>query len=118
MNCFLFSFPCHCRKKPKVVCEKSKKQQRHFEVTSDDLWFIRDELAGKKSNLGKTCKTNREVNDKVHDLNQQTSKYVETLALLHANFERICTEKEVEGAIWPGLRRVSENAFRNPCSLH
>ena len=34
---------------------------------------------------------------KVHDLNQQEMKYVETLALLYANFEQICTEKmEVE----------------------
>ena len=33
----------------------------------------------------------------VYELNQQASKYVETLALLYANFERICTEKkEVE----------------------
>ena len=30
-----------------------------------------------------------EADDKVNEWNQQASKYVETLALLHANFERI-----------------------------
>ena len=38
-----------------------------------------------------------DANDKVCDLNQQASKYLETLALLHSNFKQICTEKkEVE----------------------
>ena len=68
-----------------------------MQQTADDVWCIRDKLAGKTSSLGKTYKTNREANEKVYDLNQQASKYVETLALLHANFEQICTEKrEVE----------------------
>ena len=31
---------------------------------------------------------------RVYELNQQALKYVETLALLHANFERICAEKK------------------------
>ena len=78
------------------VAKKSKMQQRYLNVTSDDLWCIRDKLAGKKSSLGKTYETNSEANDKVHELNQQSSKYVETLALLKANFERNCAEKEVE----------------------
>ena len=46
-------------------------QQKYFDEHSDDLWCIRDKLAGKKSSLDKTYKTNMEVNDKVHDLNQQ-----------------------------------------------
>ena len=74
--------------------KKSKMQQRYLNVTSDDPWCIRDKLAGKKSSLGKTYKTNREAHDKVYELNQQASKYVETLALLYANFERICAEKK------------------------
>ena len=79
------------------VGKKSKMQQKYLNVTSDDLWCIRDKLAGKKSSLGKTYKTNREANDKVYDLNQQASKYGETLTLLYANFEQTCTEKkEVE----------------------
>ena len=79
------------------VGKKSEMQQKYLNVTSDDLWRIRDKLVGKKSSLGKTYKTNREANDKVHDLNQQASKYVETWALLYSNFEQICTEKkEVE----------------------
>ena len=78
------------------VAKKSKMQQKYLNVTSDDLWCIRDKLAGKKSSLGKTYETNSEANDKVHELNQQSSKYVETLALLYANFERNCAEKEVE----------------------
>ena len=61
-------------------------QQRHLNVTSDELWCIRDKLSGKK--------TNREADDKVYEMNQQASKYVETLALLYANFERICAEKK------------------------
>ena len=69
-------------------------QQRYLNVTSDDLWCIRDKLSGKKSSLGKTYKTNKETNDKVYDLNQQASKHVETLGLLYANFERICAEKK------------------------
>ena len=59
------------------VGKKSKMQQRYFHVTSDDLWCIRAKLAGKKSSLGKTYKTNQEANDKVNELNQQASKYVE-----------------------------------------
>ena len=39
---------------------------------------------------------NRKANDKIYELNQQASKYVETFALLYTNFERICAEKEVE----------------------
>ena len=69
-------------------------QQRYFNVTLDDLWCIRDKLFGKKSSLGESYKTNQEANDKVYDLNQQASKYVETLALLYAKFERICAEKK------------------------
>ena len=77
--------------------KKSKMQQKYLNATSDDLWCIRDKLAGKKSSLGKTYKTNTEANEKVDELNQQASKYVETLALLYANFERICAEtKEAE----------------------
>ena len=77
--------------------KKSEMQQKYLNVTSDDLWRIRDKLDGKKSSLGKTYKTNREANDKVYDLNQQATRYLETLALLYSNFEQICTEKkEVE----------------------
>ena len=47
-----------------------------------------------RSSLGKKYKTNREANDKVYELNQQASKYVETSALLCAIFERICAEKK------------------------
>ena len=47
-----------------------------------------------RSSLGKKYKTNREANDKVYETNQQASKYVETLALFCANFERICAEKK------------------------
>ena len=39
----------------------SKMQPRSFNVTSDDLRCIRDKLAGEKSSLGKTYKTNREA---------------------------------------------------------
>ena len=63
-------------------------------LTSDDLWRIRDELSVKKSSLTKTYKTNKDANDKVYELSQQASKYVETLALLYAIFERICAEKK------------------------
>ena len=70
--------------------KKSKMQQRYLNVTYDDLWCIRDKLAGKKKSLGKTYRTSREANNKAYELNQQASKNVETLALLYANFERIC----------------------------
>ena len=56
--------------------KKSKMQQKHLNVTSDDLWRIRDKLSGKESRLAKKYKTNKEANDKVYDLNQQASKYV------------------------------------------
>ena len=70
------------------VGKKSKMQQRYLNVTSDDLWCVQDKLASKKSSLGKTYKTNREANDKVYELNQQASKYAETLASFFANFEK------------------------------
>ena len=76
------------------VGKKFKMQHKYLNVTSDDLWRIRDKLDGKKSSQGKTYKTNREANDKVYDLSQQASKHLETLALLYSNFEQICTEKE------------------------
>ena len=72
-------------------------QQKYLNITSDDLWRIRDKLDGKKSSLGKTYKMNREANDKVYDLNQQASKYLETLALLYSNFEQ-CSLKAVHAA--------------------
>ena len=72
-------------------------QCKYLNVTSDDLWRIRDKLDGKRSSLGKAYKMNKEANDKEHDLNQQASKYLEALTLLYWNFEQICTEKrEVE----------------------
>ena len=49
------------------MVKKFKMQTRYLNVTSDDLWCIRDKLAGKE------MKTNREANDKVYDLNQQAS---------------------------------------------
>ena len=55
----------------KISGKISLMQQRYLNVTSEDLWCIRDKLAGKKSSLGKTYKTNREANDKVYELNQQ-----------------------------------------------
>ena len=73
--------------------KKSQMQQKYLNVTSDDLWCIRDRLAGNKSSLGKTYKTNREAYDKVYELNQQASKFVETLAFSYAHFKRICAEK-------------------------
>ena len=54
------------------------------ELVTSRLW---DKLVGKKSSLGKTYKMNKEANDKVYDLNQQASRYLETLALLYSNFE-------------------------------
>ena len=69
-------------------------QQKYLNVTSDDLWCIRDTVCGKKSSLGKTNNTNKEANDKVYELNQQASKYMEAVALLYANFERIFAEKK------------------------
>ena len=107
-------------KEPKLVEERNQKmQQRYLNVTSDDLWCIRDKLAGKKSSLGKTYKTNKEANDKVYEFNQQASKCVETLALLCANLERIiCAEKkEVEEQFGrdfdESLKMLSES--RNRC---
>ena len=92
-------------------------QNKYLNVTSDDLWRIREKLDGKKSSLGKTCKMNREANDKVYDLNQQAPKYLETLALLFSNFEQICTEKrEVEEQFGrdfdESLKRLSESRAR------
>ena len=46
-------------------------QYKYLNVTSDDLWRIRDKQDGKKSSLGKTYKMNKEANDKIYDLNQQ-----------------------------------------------
>ena len=86
-------------KELEVVEEKSKMQQRYLNVTSDDLWCMRDKLSGKKSSLGTTYKTNKEANDNVYELNQQASKYVETLTLLDANFEKICAEKKLRTSL-------------------
>ena len=73
-----------------------------------------DKLDAKKRSLGKTYKMNTEANYKVYDLNQQAMKYLETLALLYANFEQICTEKrEIEEQFDrdfdDSLRRLSES---------
>ena len=59
----------------------------------------------------------REANDKVYDLNQQAMKCLETLALLYANFERICTEKEevekqFDRDFDESLKMVSESSAR------
>ena len=90
-------------------------QQRYLNVTSDDLWCIRDKLSEKKSSLGKTYKANEEANDKVFELNQQTSKYVETLALSHANFERTRAEKkEFDRDFDESLKLLSDS--RNRCA--
>ena len=43
--------------------KKSKMQLKYLNVTSDDLWRIRDKVSGKKSSLAKTKKTNKEAND-------------------------------------------------------
>ena len=99
------------------VGKKSKTQYKYLNVTSDDLWRIRDKLDGKKSSLGRTYKMNTEANNKVYDLSQQAMKYLETLALLYANFEQICTEKrEVEeqfdGDFDDSLRKLSESRAR------
>ena len=57
---------------------------------------------------------NTAANNKVYDLNQQAMKYLETLALLYANFEQICTEKrEVEEQ----FERDFEEALRKPCTM-
>ena len=48
--------------------KKSKMQQRYLNVTSNDLWRIRDKLSGKKSSLAKTYETNKEANDKVYEI--------------------------------------------------
>ena len=58
-----------------------------------------------------------ETKNKVYDLNQQATKYLETLALLHADFEHICTEKrEVEEQFDRHfddlLRKLSESRTR------
>ena len=68
------------------VGKKYKSMQKYLNVTSDDLWRIRTNWDGKKSSLGKTDKMNREANDKVYDVNQQASKYLDTLTLLYSNF--------------------------------
>ena len=75
------------------VGKKTKTQSRYLNVTSDELWRIRDKLDGKKRSLGRTYKMNTEAINKVYDLNQQSTKYSDTLALLYENFEQICTEK-------------------------
>ena len=64
-----------------------------------------------------THKMNTGANNKVFDLNQQAMKYLETLALLYANFEQICTEKrEVEEQfdrdLNDSLRKLSESRAR------
>ena len=60
---------------------------------------------------------NKEANDKVFDLSQQASKYLETVALLYSNFEQICTEKrEVEEQFdrdfGESLNQLSERSAR------
>ena len=49
-------------------------------------------------------------------LHQQASKYVKTLALLYANFERICAEKKVEKQLGrdldESLKMLSDNHSR------
>ena len=76
--------------------------------------------AGREEELsGKTYKTNREANDKVYELNQQASKYVETFAVLCANFERICAEKkeaeeQFDRDFDESLKMLSES--RNRCA--
>ena len=57
---------------------------------------------------------NKEANYKVYDLNQQAMKYLETLALLYANFEQICTgkreiEEQFDRDFDNSLKRLSES---------
>ena len=62
--------------------------------------------------LGSLCdahKTKKRANNKVYELNQQASKCVETLALLYANFERLCAEKKLRTSL-TGTSTSPENA--------
>ena len=75
--------------------KKIKTRDEHLKVSSDDLWKVRAKLNGKKGSLSKTKKSNREMNDKVCELNQKLSKHLETLALLYQKCEQACREKKV-----------------------
>ena len=90
-----------------------------MKVSSVDLWRVRAKLDGKKRSLGRTCKTSKETNDKVYALNQQTSKHLETLALLYGNFEQACNEKrEAEEQFYKDFYCLLENVAtsRSRCS--
>ena len=80
-------------------------KQKYLNVTSDDLWRIRDRLDGKESSLEKTYKTNREANGKVYDLNQQASNYLETLALKEV-------EEQFDRDFDESLKMLSESRAR------
>ena len=82
-------------------------------LSSDDLWRVREKLDGKKRSLGKT-----ETNDKVYALNQKTGKYLETLAILYENFGHACTErKEAEEQVDKDFHELLEKmaASRSRC---
>ena len=95
--------------------KKSKIQQKYLNITCQDLWRIRDKLDGKKSGLGKTNKANFEANDKVYELNQQASKYLENLALLYSNFEQAGIEKKEAEEQFD--QDFDESLRREPCAL-
>ena len=83
----------------------SKQGINTSKISSDDLWRVRAKMDGKKKSPGKTYKTSKETNDSVYPLNQETGKYLETLAILYENFEQACTErKESRGTIRQGLQ--------------
>ena len=78
--------------------EQCKKQYKYLNVTSEDMWDLR------------TYKVNTEANSKVYDLNQKTMKSLDTLALLHANFEKVSKDmREVEAQFDRDLHDLAES---------
>ena len=105
-------------KEATVVELRKQKRGINLKISSDDLWRVRAKLDGKKRSLGKTYKTSQETNGKVYALNQQTGKYLETLAILYENFEKACTErKEAEEPFDKDFHGMLENmaASRSRC---
>ena len=88
---------------------KLKTKDKYLKMSSEDLWRVRAKMDGNKRRLGKTYKTSKETNDRVYALNQQMSKHLDTLALLHETFEQAYMErKEAEERFDQDLQELLE----------
>ena len=63
-------------------------KEKFLNITPEELWRLQKIFSNKKGGPSQTYKKNTEANAKVYDLNQKTMQALESLAAVHAVFEK------------------------------